>query len=61
MLCVKAPATNVVFEPRTTPPLIVSAPPAVAVAVPAVVKVPAIAIAELGIVFVPLPLRVRLP
>ena len=60
-LCTKAPATKVVPEPRTTLPLMDRAAAAVTDAVPAVVNVPATVITVPGMVFAPLPLRVRLP
>ena len=54
-------ALNVVPTSSVTLPLIFIAAPAVAEAVPDIVKSPATVIVEAGSVFVPLPLKVRLP
>src|SRR5262249_223904 len=60
-VCVKEPALKVVPEPKVTLPVVLIAAAAVAEAVPDIVKLPETVIADPGIVFVPLPLRVRLP
>ena len=54
-------ALKVVPEPNPKSPSTVSAPAAVVDAVPAMVKLPAVTMALAGMVFTPLPLRVRCP
>ena len=58
--CEKDEVFNVVPDPSVTLPFTVSAPAAVVLAVPLMVKLPCIVRAP-GMVLVPLPLRVRLP